>query len=93
MADEGETNEQNIREIKTQLARLEDKVDNIIELLDGSLKNNCEKMGEHIDFVEQVYSNVKYPLEYMCNKVRAIAGVTPKPLCPNEPICLVKNAR
>ena len=26
-------------------------------------------MGEHIDFVENVYDNVKNPLGYLCNKL------------------------
>ena len=26
-------------------------------------------MGEHIDFVENVYDNVKNPLGFLCNKI------------------------
>ena len=33
-------------------------------------------MGEHIDFVENVYTNVKKPLEYVCGKVNQIASYT-----------------
>ena len=61
--------------IQEHLVRLEAKVDKLTDLLEGSLKSNCEKMGEHIDFVERVYENVKNPLGYVCNKVRALSGV------------------
>ena len=36
----------------------------------------CKKMGTHIDFVEQVYDNVKHPLGYICNRVRYYTGGT-----------------
>ena len=64
-----------LRTIQERLARLEAKVDNLTELLEGSLKSNCEKMGEHIDFVERVYENVKNRLGYVCNKVRTLSGI------------------
>ena len=64
-----------LRTIQEHLVRLEAKVDRLTELLDGSLKSNCEKMGEHIDFVERVYENVKNPLGYVCNKVRFLSGI------------------
>ena len=64
-----------LRTIQEHLVRLEAKVDKLAELLDGSLKSNCEKMGEHIDFVERVYENVKNPLGYVCNKVRFLSGI------------------
>ena len=35
---------------------------------------NCEKMSGHIDFVENVYENVKNPLGYLCNKVGSFIG-------------------
>lgn len=62
-------------EIILRLNRVEDKVDKIIHILEGSLKQNCEKMGEHINFVENVYENVKHPLNYLCNKVNQISYI------------------
>ena len=73
MMEEADTREQ-LREIKDKLTQLESKIDTIVELLDGSLKTSCEKMGEHIDFVERVYDNVKNPLGYICNKVSYLSG-------------------
>lgn len=67
--------EVSLRAIQEHLIRVEAKIDKLTKLLDGSLKNNCEKMGEHIDFIERVYENVKNPLGYVCNKVRSMSGV------------------
>ena len=71
---DGDT-EASLRAIQEHLARVETKVDRLAELLEGSLKSNCEKMGEHIDFVERVYENAKNPLGYVCNKVRSLSGI------------------
>ena len=50
---------------------LETKIDKIIELIEKNNKD-CEKMSEHIDFVENVYENVKNPLGFICNKVNKL---------------------
>ena len=34
----------------------------------------CKKMGSHINFVENVYENVKQPLGYINNKIKQIIG-------------------
>jgi len=65
-----------LRTIQEQLDRVEAKIDKLTELFNGPLKSNCEKMGEHIDFVERVYDNVKNPLSYVCDKVRSLSGAT-----------------
>lgn len=65
-----------LADLQERMARIEDKVDKILEALDGTLKTNCDKMGEHIDFVERVYDNVKNPLGYICSKVGYVSGTT-----------------
>jgi len=35
---------------------------------------NCEKMNNHINFIENIYENVKSPLEYLCNKIYYLMG-------------------
>tara|TARA_Y100001958_G_C21126049_1_gene468763 strand:- start:10 stop:234 length:225 start_codon:yes stop_codon:yes gene_type:complete len=57
-----------------RLEEIERKIDYIINLLENDIKKNCTKMGGHIDFVENVYDNVKNPLEYICNKVNYYRG-------------------
>ena len=44
-------------------------MDNIISILNIDIKKNTEKMGDHIDFIERIYDNVKQPLAYLCNKI------------------------
>ena len=63
-----------MEEINNRLDILEDKLDRILNILEGELKENCAKMGSHIDFVETVYDNVKRPLGYICNKMKFLAG-------------------
>ena len=49
--------------------RLE-SIENDIEIK-NQLNNNLSKIvnGDHIDFIERVYDNVKNPLGYLCNKL------------------------
>jgi len=48
---------------------LEEKLDSIIKILNNDIKTNTEKMGSHIDFIENIYENVKSPLGFFCNKI------------------------
>ena len=48
---------------------LEEKIDNIIKILNNDIKTNTAKMGSHIDFIENIYENVKSPLGFICNKI------------------------
>ena len=54
--------------------RIEEKLDRIITILTEDVKENCDKMGEHINFIETVYEDVKNPLGYICNKVKYLSG-------------------
>ena len=62
-----------IEDIKKRLDRMEVKLDALLEKMEISVKE-CNKMGEHIDFIENVYETVKYPLSYLCDKVNIFAG-------------------
>jgi|TARA_B110000196_G_C20452831_1_gene345788 hypothetical protein len=61
------------------LSRL-DKIDkDIIELkktINQDIKNNCDKMGDHIDFIEKVYDTIKSPMYYICDKVSGVKPLT-----------------
>ena len=69
-----------IQEIKRNQELTNRKIDYIIELLSNNNKNmedinmECKKMSEHIDFIDNVYDNVKNPLGYLCNKLSFFAG-------------------
>jgi len=54
-----------IKQLEIKLNRMEQKLDKIIELLE----KDCKKMVDHIDFVENVYDNIKMPFYYVMDKV------------------------
>ena len=66
--------ENRILELEKQYSRIEEKLDLIISIFDDKVSKNCEKMSGHIDFVENVYENVKNPLGFICNKVGSFMG-------------------
>jgi len=68
-------------EIKGKLADLESKMNEIdlklvtiLELLQTDIRPNCKKMSSHIDFVDNVYENVKNPLGFICSRVGKLSG-------------------
>tara|TARA_Y100000389_G_scaffold89403_1_gene85881 strand:+ start:280 stop:864 length:585 start_codon:yes stop_codon:yes gene_type:complete len=50
------------------------RLDVVLESLEENVEKNCKKMAEHIDFVENVYDNVKNPLGFVCDKVKYYIG-------------------
>lgn len=75
---------QNIGDIKTMLqsfVELLNETNKKVDLLEQKLDHlteklipECEKMGSHINFVQDVYENVKYPLEYVCNQFHSLTN-------------------
>lgn len=57
-----------IRTTNEKIDSLERKIDTLANKMDEEVLVECKKMGTHIDFVENVYENVKHPLGYICNK-------------------------
>jgi len=53
---------------------MREQLNRIEKLLINSVGENCEKMGNHIDFVESVYDTVKHPLTYICNKINGTSN-------------------
>jgi len=62
--------------LKNKVERMEEKLDAIMQKLDTNIIKNCDKMGDHIDFVNNVYDTVKVPLHYISNKVQKMIGGT-----------------
>ena len=60
--------------LNNNMEELNKKVDNLKENVVENLVGECKKMGEHIDFIENVYENVKHPLGYICKKVKYLTG-------------------
>jgi uncharacterized protein YaaN involved in tellurite resistance len=48
---------------------METKMDKILEILE----KDCKKMTDHIDFIENVYDNVKSPFYYLMDKVNILS--------------------
>lgn len=55
------------KEIFETLNRLENKIDVLDKKLDTIIVNN-EKLDNHIDFIDHVYSTIKTPLDYISKK-------------------------
>ena len=62
--------------IDYKLIDLDVKLNKILNLLEQDVQPNCKKMSSHIDFVDNVYDNVKNPLNFVCNKINNLTGTT-----------------
>ena len=74
-----------IEKIENSLQRVEIKLDALLEKMEISVKE-CNKMGEHIDFIENVYETVKAPLSFICDKVNVFSGSDNNNLQNIEPV-------
>ena len=55
--------------LESRCERMEQKIDKLLELLE----KDCKKMTNHIDFIENVYDNVKSPFYYLMDKVSLLS--------------------
>ena len=51
-------------QILLKLEKIEEKLDKLMTIVEKNTKD-CQKMSSHIDFIENVYSGLKSPLEYI----------------------------
>lgn len=63
-----------VKEIYKKVDNIEKKIDALESRMNEEMVPECKKMGTHIDFIENVYETVRYPLGYFCNKIRTIVG-------------------
>ncbi len=62
------------------LKRIEERLATLEKVIsDGMEKNklveeNCSKMREHIDFIENTYSVIRTPLSYLKTKIEYVMG-------------------
>jgi hypothetical protein len=47
------------------------KLENIEKRLEG-IENSCCEMDSHIDFVNNVYDKLRYPLDFVANKISGV---------------------
>ena len=55
------------------IVELNNKLDRIEQLLNNEILNNCNKMSNHIDFIERIYEYIKYPLFYISDKLKYLS--------------------
>jgi len=60
--------------LNKNVEKINEKVDIISKKLDEEIYDECKKMGSHINFIEEVYDSMKYPLHYLCNTVNSISN-------------------
>ena len=80
-------NEDNTDFLKNKILELEKKIDKILELLE----KDCKKMNDHIDFIENVYDNVKMPFYYVMDKVNYLVSSDNKNILDGQDINHVKE--
>lgn len=57
-----------LQNLENDVKDINKKCDMILELLkDNSI--DCKKMSSHIDFIDNVYENVRAPLNFVCNSI------------------------
>lgn len=56
------------------VVELNEKLDRIERLLNNEILNNCNKMSNHIDFIERIYEYIKYPLFYISERMKFITS-------------------
>lgn len=66
----------NSSEEEINVVELNKKLDRIEKLLNNEILNNCNKMSNHIDFIERIYDYIKFPLFYITDKVRYITSTS-----------------
>lgn len=58
-------------EMNEKIEKNNEKLEIILEILQNKVTNECKKMSEHIDFIENVYDVVKNPLGYVCSAINS----------------------
>jgi hypothetical protein len=56
------------------ILQLNAKLDRIEKLLNNDILQNCNRMSNHIDFIERIYDYIKVPLFYITNRVQSITS-------------------
>jgi uncharacterized coiled-coil protein SlyX len=64
----------NLEKTRDKVDLLEKNMEKINNKIDSDVLVECKKMGSHIDFIEDIYDNVKHPLDFICNKVNYLSG-------------------
>lgn len=74
-----------VENIEKEMKVINEKLDKILALLE----TDCKKMSSHIDFIEEVYDNIKHPLNFVMNKVTDL--ISDNKAIENTVVELIKN--
>ena len=72
--------EENVENINIKLNLVEEKLNLVEEKLNvnekklDKISESSDNMDHHINFIDNIYDNVKYPLNFMVNKVNRLAN-------------------
>lgn len=55
-------------------SRLENKINDLEKNKLNHVQEACDKMNNHIDFIEETYTTLQTPLNYVKNKVEYLMG-------------------
>ena len=56
--------------LNNKLDNLDNKLNKILKLLEDN-SVDCKKMSSHIDFIDNIYENVKMPLNFVCDSINS----------------------
>tara|TARA_Y100000385_G_C12891454_1_gene550138 strand:- start:25 stop:375 length:351 start_codon:yes stop_codon:yes gene_type:complete len=60
--------------LKERSDEMNKKLDKLCKLVDEHIVPDCDKMSNHINFIEAVYNTVKNPLGFLCNRINRVIG-------------------
>jgi archaellum component FlaC len=65
--------EERIKKIEKRIENIDDKLTIILNLIEMN-NNDCKKMATHIDFIEETYTSLRTPMEFLKNKFNYMTG-------------------
>lgn len=63
--------------MEKQISKMEITLSELVLLMKHEVSPSCNKMNSHINFVENVYTKIKKPLHYICNKFNSSSKLLP----------------
>ena len=61
-----------LKSLKLSIEDINKKIDKLCKIVDNHIVPDCDKMSNHINFIESVYNTVKNPLGFLCNRINRI---------------------
>ena len=61
--------------LKKHTEEINIKLEKLCKVVDEHVVPDCDKMSNHINFIETVYNTVKNPLGFLCNRINRVIGM------------------